>query len=214
MKKTVLFAFLSLAMMGCKDKKNEEPVENTPQEELQAPQQKDHECLTLEQYDALPTLEEKAEWLRKYGKAVCDDILFEASKKTHTIGTGEFKPAPSGSLKKSWNDIESKTSKFSVYDRYLSFDLDTTNKVIKDIKIVSTFDNKVPCYSLALFRAIAKENNYKNITFEFIYADVKAGETIIIKVTDMNGKDLYFDYSDEPKKNDGPIVTRRIKSPL
>lgn len=214
MKTTALFLFLSLAMIGCKDKKEEEkPTENTV-EEIQMPKQKDHECLTLDEYNTLPTIEEKADWLRKYGKAVCDNILFEAAQENHTIKTGEFTPSPNGSLKKDWKEIKSKTSQYSVYERYLSFEIDSANKIIKDIKIVPTFSDKVPCYSLALFRAIAKKNNDNNISFEFIFAGVKAGETIIIKVTDMNGKVSYFDYSDEPKSNPGPIATRRIKSPL
>lgn len=214
MKKTVLFLFLSLVMIGCKDEKNEKPSEKAA-EETQMLRPNDHECLTLEQYDLLPTTEEKEDWLRKYGKAVCDNILFEATLKTHTIKTGEFTPNPSGSLKKDWSDIESMTKQYSVYDRYLSFDVDPVKKKINSIIIVPTFDKKISCYSLALLRAIAKENNGSNISFEFIYATIKAGkETIIMKVTDLNGKSSYYDYSDEPMKKNDPIIMRSEKSPL
>jgi hypothetical protein len=214
MKTTALFLFLSLVMIGCKDEKEEHSSKTMAKEtKAPAPEQKDHECLNLDEYNALASVKDKADWLRKYGKAVCDSILFKAAKGAHTIKTGEFTPKPHGSLKKDWNEINSRTSKYSVYDCYLSFDIDNVNKKIKDIKIVPTFNDNIPCYSLALFRAIAKDNNNSNITFEFIFADVKT-ETIIIQVTDMNGKVSYYDYSDEPKSNPGSITRRRIKSPL
>ena len=216
MKKTVLFLFLSLVMIGCKDEKNEKPSENSENmvQETSVPEKKDYECITLKMYNLLATTEEKADWLREYGKAVCDDILDEATRNTHTINTTEFTAKPKGSLKKDWNEIKSKTSHFAVYESYISFKIDPVSKDIIDLKIIPYFDKKTPSYSLALFRSIAKQNNDANITFEFMYASVEAGETIVIKVTDLNNQVSYFDYSDEPKKKEAGVITRRIKSPL
>jgi len=206
-------------MIGCKDEKNqknEKPSENSENmvQETLVPEKKDYDCITLKKYDMLSTTADQADWLFEYGKAVCDDILFDAVQRTHTISTTEFKPNPNGGLKKSWNEIKSKTSQFAIYDRYISFDIDPATKKIKDIKIIPYFDTKTPSYSLALFRSIAKQNNDGNINFEFLYATVKAGETIIIKVTDLNNQVSYFDYSDDPKKKEAGVITRRIKSPL
>lgn len=213
MKKTVLFLFLSLVMIGCKDKEEVQSTDNskTPSGNIAKLDAGDEEeCLDLEEYNKLKFALQKADWLKKYGRAVCKDTLYKYSKKEHFLdpeGFGTTADDGNNKLTKRWEDIKVLTNSYSVYAKYISFKIDGTTKKITDLDIVSDFSNTIPCYSLALFRGIAKDNNDGNITFEFQNAEVRGKQTIIIRVIDLNGGISYFDYSDEPKKAGG-------KSPL
>ncbi len=201
-----------MVMMGCKDKE-ETPTTDSGRQQKQVSECK-QECLSLEEYEKLSTLLEKAEWLTKYGKAVCEETLHESTQKTHELKVGDFTTATNGGLVKNWEYIKNLTQTYSVYAKYVSFEIDIPNKQIKDLKIVDTFDDTIPCYSLALFRSIAKKNNYNNISFEFLFAEVNTGgETIIIKVANSDGTISYFDYSDEPRLIENQVASKE-KSPL
>ena len=203
MKKTALFLILSLVTMGCKkDEKTSIDPPGLPAKVLNDRQ----ECLDLTEYKKLNDLPDgpekdliKADWLRKYGKGVCIETLYKYAIGTHYMGEIPFKIGEGEPLIVSWEDLKKLTDSFSVYEKYVSFKLDDSKKII-GIDTVPQFNKKIPCYSLALFRSIAKENTGYNISFKFTWAVVgtKNKETIIFEV--INGKEPYsfFDFSDEP----------------
>ena len=203
MKKTVLFLFLSLAMIGCKEK--EETQDDT---RAMAATKNQQECLGLEEYRKIDDLKLespkkdslRADWLRKYGKAVCIDTLYLSTLETHEIKHTPFKLGTGKSFAIKWEDLKKLTESYSAYEKYVGFKLDAS-KEIAGIEIEPKFSDTKVCYSLPLFRSIARENEGLDISFEFMWALVgnSKQETIIFRV--LNGKNpaTFFDFSDEPR---------------
>lgn len=203
MKKTAAFLFLSLAMIGCK--KGEEKPNETAARTVAKNQQ---ECLGLEEYrkiddlklDAPKTDSLKADWLRKYGKAVCIDTLYPSTLDTHEIKHTPFKLGSGKSFTIKWEDLKKLTESYSAYEKYVGFKIDAS-KEIAGIEIEPQFSNKKVCYSLPLFRSIARENEGLDISFEFMWALVgnDKQETIVFRVLNSKTPATFFDFSDEPR---------------
>lgn len=203
MKKTVLFLFLLLVMIGCKDK------EETPTGDSKTPSGNtakldagdEQECLGLAKYKKLSEDSEKADWLKNYGKAVCIDTLYKSVIETHQIINTGFNVTSNKTFKIKGEDLKKLIDKYSAYEKYVSFKIDPTSKEIIDIDIVSDFSHATASYSLPLFRSILRKNAGYDITFEFMRATISSStnETIIFKVLDGADPAVYFDFSDEPR---------------
>lgn len=204
MKKTVLIVCLTLTMIGCK---KEEPVMNNDVEQDLLKTDGKNSCIGLKEYDKLNDVPKKADWLKKNGMNVCTDTLDLRVREDHEILPGSFLSRSGQTLQKTWKELDSITTKFTVYEKYVSFKIHPTTKEIEDIMLVDQFTDTIPCYSLALFRSIAKEHG-NGITLEFINAVVGLKKTIVINVLNGSKAAAYYDYSDEPKGLKAP------KSPL
>ncbi|MGH2666516.1 hypothetical protein [Flavobacterium sp.] len=194
MKKTILFLFLSLVMVGCKPS-NDDPNPSQPGTAATA---NPVNCIDLTDYHTKVTQEEKAEWLRKNGENVCESVLFHEIEGTHLISNPEEIEETVGTtgLKMKWGEIKNFIGT-SVYNAYISFDIDP-NRNITGIKMIPKFDPKTTCYSLPLFRSIAAKNTLKDTDlFEFKDARVGTVQTVVIKVSNSITA-AYYDYSDEP----------------
>jgi hypothetical protein len=193
-------------MMGCKECDCEDGTDGGRRHEQS-------ECLDLSIYGKLTTLNEKAEWLRNYGRVVCKEVLYQSALNDHEIkNIQDFKMEESTALKTSWSEINDSIKNYPLYKRYLSFNQEANSKVIKNIKTVEKYDTIVPCFSLALLKAIAEKKG-EDAKFEFIHAEGNSGPTVVIKVTSGSAttaaSDTFYDYSDEPKD-----IFARVKSAL
>lgn len=152
-------------------------------------------CITLEEYDNLNDIDKKTEWFLNNGKNVCPEILFYRELNKHLVsGLTTVEPTVDGkSLPKTWKEVSSLTSGI-FYEKYVTFDIDTTTKDIKDLILVDKFDANKFCYSVPLFNAIAAIEKLKDDSvIEFMYAKVDNKLKIVIKVGSH-----FYDYSEEP----------------
>ena len=197
MKKTVLMALFTVVIIGCNDKQAMMTIAEEHENDLAA--EDSVTCIGFEEYDQLNDTAKKAEWLRLKGADICPDILYSRVENDHLIKNYRLNSARGAApLKKSWKDIDTMTSQLSAYQKYVGFDIDPVTKEVKDVKLIDKFTNATPCYSVALFRSLAKRYG-DHITFEFAVGTVNSKETVIINVIDGNKVISYYDYSDEPK---------------
>lgn len=204
MKKTVLMALLTMVMVGCKE---EYKVQKTDDSRQVMGMGLTSDCLDFKEYDALQDLQDKTEWLKKNGQNVCENTLYEKVKEAHFIQPGKLQTLSNKTIQKTWDEVNKQTSGFSLYEKYISFKIDPVTSDVIDIILVDEFTNKVPCYSLALFRYIGKEHGEK-VKLKFGKASINLKNVIVIEVLDDTNKVVsYYDYSDEPK-------SRGIKFPM
>jgi len=163
-------------------------------------------CLTFDEYNNEDTVEKKAEWLRKYGRAVCD--LYSIVEKSHTIKNATVEETPERELTLTWKTIADTIGSYD-YEKYVAFNLDSKGNIIS-IKLIPQFVYDAPCYSIPLLRGIKQARSLSD-TDKVAFKGAKVGlgpklsSTIIIKV-----KGISYDYSDEPKRLD----EERILNPL
>jgi hypothetical protein len=209
MKKAIIFFFALTLVVGCKKKEQKTMALEEP-----------CACIPISQ---MPVMNEDpvqqqaiADWLLKNGDNVCEkDELERKTLNAHTISeerytelfhlyrsTGDIKDAKCYTVK-TWREISDLinviNSNFN-YCSYVSFDINpSSDKVI--LKLIPKFDPTISCYSIALFRAIAKNviNNDDAATFEFTKAET-GGAKVIFTVKDKTGSVLqYYNISEDPR---------------
>ena len=103
-----------------------------------------------------------------------------------------------------------------VYDKYIEVVVSNNNVV--NIRKVDHYDKTSFCFSMPLFRGIARKfanmSNPLLDTDEFVFTSSTIGSkpAVLIEVTRNNVTLRYYDFSDEPKKV-GDILSNK-KSPL
>lgn len=206
MKKAAFFLIISFVMIGCKQTK-----ESSLEAEVK-PQQEQKEgatvCGNLDAYNALMTTAEKKQWLKDNGEGVCEKDLYESVLKDHTIKPQDFSVMNGqATITKTWPEIDALTRTLGRYEKYISFDMGTDG--IKNIILVDNFSETTPCFSVVLFRSIAKKNQGQDISFEFVKASVSTKNTVVINVKVGATTVSYYDYSDEPKFNNGVLINEK-----
>lgn len=207
MKRVSFFLILSLVMMECKQDKDQKLEAAAKQEQKET----SVVCGNLDGYNVLTTTAEKKQWLKNNGEGVCEKDLYESVLKDHGIDPDKFTVLSNqNKLTKTWQQIEGLTRTLGRYEKYVSFDMGSEG--IKDIVLVDNFSEATPCFSVVLFRSIAKKNQGHTISFEFVKATVGGKETVVINVKGGTAPVSYYDYSDEPKIFDGLLTN--LKSAL
>jgi hypothetical protein len=196
MKKIALLLVICVTLISC-DKNNQKKDETTAKTDAttkESIQKADiRECLTLKEYRKCTTIPLKADWLRKYGAAVCTDTLDIALENAHRIAAENTPTTLSNPYRISWEDMEIFIDE-NMYNAYISFEYNDVKTVVKGIKLIPKFDEQVTCYSVPLIRHIAKENKLNpNDYFEF--GKTGSNSTVFIKVKGV----AYYDFSNEPK---------------
>lgn len=161
------------------------------------------DCLSMEEYEALTTLEERIHWLTAYGHLVCKRILYDYLLNDHRMNAISFRSmiftidGTSVYTTKYWKDIKTLIGTY-FYDRYIGFDIDS-HEVISP-KLVTDFTVDPCTYSIPLFLAIAEDlgldDDDERIGFEFIKAG-PSGNDIIFRV--IADRDIsYYNFSQVP----------------
>lgn len=203
-------ALFTLVMVGCKEDYKAQNLERNQIVGMGLTS----DCLDFKEYDALDNIEKKTEWLKKNGQNVCEHTLYEKVKEAHYIESGKLSTRSNKMITKTWDEINKMTSQFSLYQKYISFKIDPVTSDVKDIILVDDFTDKVPCYSLALFRYIGKEHGV-NAVLKFGKATVDLKSIIVIEVSDETNKVVsYYDYSDEPKSRIAKRKFRMRRTPF
>lgn len=187
MKNLFLSLFVFMFLVSCKESKN-----------LVSKQ----DCIGLEEYNELKTVDEKAEWLRNNGKSVCENILNEGIKNSHTVKISDITSTNNNSSYTiKWKDIEPLIGNY-FYDRYVTFDI--VNDKIRGLKLISKFRADIPCYSIPFIKYLNKEHSLNpESEIEFKLAEIFKSEKVIILVKDTSNTIFIYDYSDEPKSLKG-----------
>lgn len=205
MKKTVLMAFLTVVMAGCKEESKNEAITEAEIQKVAG-----LDCIAdLSEYEAKPNVEEKAKWLREKGEKVCKDVLYASVLKDHLLPKGDYlrrriEDYPNQiPLKLNWKTIHD-SIEGHFYDKYVGFDISKNNVV--SIKLIDEFLPNGGSYSIPLFLALADKlglpDNDEKTSFEFILTkDEKS--PVIFKVIDQEGIEL--NYSTKPKNNLIPL---------
>ena len=204
MKKTVLMALLTIAIMGCK---KSEGQASSKIEEVATTQ-----CETsLSEYLKIPVLnvKERAEWLKLKGKEVYPAILFKFVFDEHllTPGTYQRETQEYGQqipLEMTWKNIKS-NFKEHYYDKYVSFKEVDGGRL--ELVLVDEFSTDyVSCYSIPLFLSIADklqlDDDDESTIFEFSKTNMhksKIKTYVIFKVTSPSMvHEFEMNYSTKP----------------
>ncbi|HQW68757.1 MAG TPA: hypothetical protein PLH25_03750 [Flavobacterium sp.] len=193
MKKCLALLMLLAAMVSCNQAKHSQTMAFADATALDSAAT---DCITLKKYNEQATIEDKAQWLRDYGKAVCIDTLNAAIIKEHSVRAADVTFSPGVTFKIKWEELDTFLDQ-NFYNAYVSFDIYKTN--ITGIKLVPKFTTSYPCYSVPFFRAIADENKLKpSSEIEFKYGKIGTDDRVIVIVNNDMGT-AYYDYSNEPK---------------
>lgn len=217
MKKIIFSIICVISLFSCKETKEGQTQElgNELNKQSLVNTQTD-DCIDLSEYNTLTTVEDKAQWLRVKGAKVCPDLLHQSSEQDHNIiNTGLITRHPGVKMKKTWAEIKSMMGTH-VYDKYIEVVVSNNNVV--NIRKVDHYDKTSFCFSMPLFRGIARKfanmSNPLLDTDEFVFTSSTIGSkpAVLIEVTRNNVTLRYYDFSDEPKKV-GDILSNK-KSPL
>lgn len=199
MKKITSLIFIFILLTSCEKKINQNEDNNKDEIATIATPMVKANCLSLKEYRKLTTVEAKADWLRKYGAAVCKDTLDKALKETHLIDSGTI-TTTTNVYAITWDEVETFIGE-NMYNAYISFDYNT-NKTIENLKLIPKFDPSITCYSVPLIRYIASENKLATEdNIEFGFANIGLNRTIVIRVKG----NVYYDFSNEPKSTKPPV---------
>ncbi|WP_163399220.1 hypothetical protein [Flavobacterium fluviatile] len=204
MKKCTLILMAVLTIAACKKEKEDSQEANSSVEQKTT---LNPECITLADYYAKTTLDEKIAWLKEKGDSVCKDTLEKAVLKIHQV-KGKV-TNQKGKYSISWRHLKD-TIKDYGYNKYLRLIVDTTKQQVLGLSMVPDYKKGTYCFSTALIRSLAK--NYakddNNVEFHFSFAIIDKSEdpVIVIQVIDPNNiqsvNESYFDYSTDPSKKD------------
>ncbi|TDP61017.1 hypothetical protein [Flavobacterium dankookense] len=193
MKKCLALVLLIVAMSSCNQAKHGQSMSD---EDGTAVDSAAADCLTLKKYNQQTSLEDKAQWLRDYGKAVCEDTLHAAILKDHSVRASDVTFSTGVPFKIKWEDLDAFLDQ-NFYNAYVSFDIYKTN--ITGIKLIPTFTTSYPCYSVPFFKVIAAENKLKPTSeIEFKFGKIATNDRVIVIVNNDMGT-AYYDYSNDPK---------------
>lgn len=219
MKKTVLFLFLSLVVLGCKKSNDQKVIEKTDPcikikkkaSELLSPSCANNP--TLLEFLCLKKVEDQVDWLKINGHKICDESLYECIDSLHAIDENKFstfaKKHPSNASKieykeKTWGEIFDKIKDVKCYDQYLGFDLSGTD--IK-LKLVNQFTTDETCYSIPFLKGIQLKHSLKpDAILYFTKAMIPSHEgtttidkeKVIFKLSNTNLSPGFYDLSDFP----------------
>ena len=193
MKKCLALLAMVVSMTACKQAAEEQKQGFVT---TAASPEADEPCINLDDYNKETTVEDKAKWLREYGKTVCQDTLFPAIIKDHAVSAADITFSSSDSFNIKWKDLDFFLDK-NYYNGYLSFDID--KEEVKAIKLVPKFTTNYPCYSVPFFRAIADENELEEDSeIEFKFGKIATKDRVIVIVNNPMGI-AYYDFSNDPK---------------
>lgn len=227
MKRILFFLMLGATITGCNDKAGKEAAEDIATDSTAVETAKmagnKVNCRDLTDYDAIDStdVEQRAEWLQKYGNDVCKEILWASVFREHTVNPSNFSLRQGAStVTKTWAEMKYLMDNKG-YERYITFDIDI-NHNINDVITTTTYSRYPFCFSTALFESI---NDSMSLTdqSEFTFYPAKRGlvNALYFKVVKKDnlgnqvGNPAYFDISDNPKIPIGtPASEQSILSPL
>lgn len=207
MKKCTLILMVALTTAACKKEKEDSTTVNTETQADNATASTD--CLTLEGYYKLNDIEEKTEWLKKYGDSVCECTMEEAILVDHRV-KGSIKEQKQRYVRK-WGDIKSIIGSHG-YDVYVN--IDYKGDTITGLTLVDRYisNDETFRFSPVLFKTLAKKYaKDDNSEFQFSFAkldQISNGSlqnvVVIQVVTDPSATNSfegnpYYDYSTDPK---------------
>lgn len=198
MKKTLLMAFLTVALISCNKKDpNSKQLNNSEETLLDS-------CIGLKEYRNIGEDIKKAEWLKEKGDSVCKDTLYKEMFKEHALSSTEYDKykkefGNQTPLKMKWNTIKD-TIRNHFYDKYVGFN--TKDKEITSIYLIPGYLEKGGSYSIPLFLSIADSLKLKDddTTTEFEFIQTKESTSPIIFKVVNNGKGFEMNYSTKPLK--------------
>lgn len=207
MKKCTLILMVALTTASCKKEKEDSTTVNTETQADNATPLTD--CLTLEGYYKSKNIDEKTEWLKKYGDSVCECTMEEAILVDHRV-KGSIKEQKQRYVRK-WGDIKSIIGSHG-YDVYVN--IDYKGDTITGLTLVDRYisDDETFRFSPVLFKTLAKKyakDDNSEFHFSFAKLDQKSSGSlqpvvVIQVVTDPSATNSfegnpYYDYSTDPK---------------
>lgn len=210
MKKCTLVLLTLFTIVACKKGEINSPKIETNVEKATSLA----DSLTLEGYDTIQDIEEKAAWLREKGDRVKRKLIQEAVLKDHKLKDKIINQKVKYII--TWGELKRKIGSHG-YDKYLS--VEHSGEKIDSLKMVDRFIPKKGesqyRFSTTLIRTLAKVDgkNDDKAEFQFSFAlinkETKKSEQTVV-VIQVNGN-LYYDYSTDPKKID---EVRTLSIPL
>lgn len=157
-------------------------------------------CQNLDEYYHQPDLTAKVNWLRANGNTVCEDTLYKYIERAHMVknpssfagwlrqywgnATTTYTPV-------TWKDLN-KMTQSHLYDKYVTFVIKTDNTVSPEL--TDNYSTTRTCYSVPLFRSIAKKLHLQpddvSTPFEFARAGTNGNE-IMFRIKGSR----YFEYN-------------------
>lgn len=175
------------------------------------------DCLNFNFYDQQTTIQDKADWLYKYGRFICPDLLNATAEHTHEIDASIATRLNTTTQTLSWTQIKSLMQNH-VYEYYIKCHTDNSGN-INLVNAATPYQESGNCFSMPLFRGIHKKYTLNDKDkFEFMSATTGNATTGIKKIVMFSitryGQTqpfISYDYSDRPDKRK---VSTDKKSPL
>lgn len=146
-------------------------------------------CAILKDYENIKDVYLKAQWLKDNHNKLCPgEDIYSAVYKSHKIDKDNYntraknRPITTFSWTKKINPL---ISGYNDYDKYITFDIDSANK-ITDIRLIDNYQYSPSCYSIACFRSIIKHINSSVFKIDDIYFNfvVDANNEVAFEIID------------------------------